>query len=372
MGVAATISAVAAVASVGVSAYSAFSDDGGGGSATAENQVNPASWSALGYGGQDLWNSFASKWLGGMNESIAQAKEKLTPKQLEELNSLDNSYKKIQDEMQKHHTEWLRQGRSEEAWNEHSNVKMWNGWLDKIDKERKEKYPEIYGDGALEPTPGMEDRMEQDSNFRRDASLKRLSDVGAITKTLQDDSGRLTGDYGEEITRRQSDFDKALSSPIRGLLSANGQPLGFLSRGMQNVARSKFDTGTGTARNLYETGLTDAALRATTGENMANMQFDHSNTFTPNAAYMSYMDKLWPMVSQLQGFRFQTPSTTQTATGTYEPTLADKVGGVTSFLQALADLFKKNTTNVPTQTTQLTPQNYYQQAFVDQGLFEGY
>lgn len=324
------VASIVGIAGAAASVYSSVKKSGSKAKASSTNAVTPADWSDLS-GGEDMWGEFVSNWAGGDTARINNAKSKLTPDQQADINSMDSTYDRVQTDMEWHHKEWLRKGYGEDAWANHPQVKIWKGWLSDIDNKRIEKYPEIYGPNADATTPkSMKEMLGEDNAFQKDAS-----------QTALDSNTQTRNKYLADVGSATDKYQTALASPAMTTpFSFDGKKMGILTRAQQKVGRENYDTD-----------FANATLAGSIGEKEAGDKLQHNVLYTPNSADIQYMDKLWPMLMQMQGFRYQTPTTTETATGGYDKTLADRVGGaatgINQIATALGDIFKKpSNTNV--------------------------
>ena len=365
------VASIIGVIGAGASAYKAFSGDDEGGQVSSENQINPATWSSLGGGGSRMWEEFVDQFFGGQTASINDAKAKLTPAELEDLNALDDGYRKIQDEMQKHHTEWLRKGRTQEDWDKHSNVKMRKGWLDKIEQERKTKYPEIYGDGALDPQMSLQEKMAENLSAQEGASSTRNQTMQQLVNQFLGAGKNYTGSLAnnEQTFRQETDkIGKDAATPYMRI-ALGGQPVDMISKRqlsladqLGDLAKGRYLAGSNTADKTYGTAKDAFGVQ---GE-QADRVYQHGQTYTPHAADAQFFDKLWPIVSQLQGFRYSTPSSVNTASYSNPYSVgeqANAVGGLVDALSNLGGNFGNGTSNSDIF------KDYFNLNFVDQGLF---
>lgn len=379
------------------------SDSGGSGSSSQTTQVSPASWDALGGSGigtdtsaEGLWDSFVSKIMGGgvavnnvdaglakidaaRNEKYAalsadqktrydwiqnrkkqikdwqyahndhtgfQAEyDKLVAEESQDfkgLNSSSDRYREIQ--RRKEEIEDYRRAHGTIAFDSEYNALL---------AEEKSDFGDLYLNESGETLPSLEEMMNANYASQEQTGQQYLSDMEKAGNTLAGSTAANTGQYqGSLDTIGQNAQTPYMQFAI------GGQKQNAISKRQLSLA----DTLSQLAQDKYKAGGIMNQTNYDVQSGSADRALNQGMQFTPYGADIQYIDKLWPILSQLQGYRFGTPSTVESSTANVGTTLAEKMAALAQGAQTgsnLWSLFQPSTTTAqPYSAADIAAGNY--------------
>lgn len=341
----------------GVSALSALLDDGGGSSGVQTSTQSPASPGST-YGGGDVWDQAISLVTGDTPASggwdywrkkqiaLATDLQKNDPIRWGQLSDVDknirnsqakfNAYSKYQEDgdQQKLLSALAGIAPHEEI------VDVINGRVPIADaitrnrdgmnhyaQQKEQLFPELSGmysdthgqaGAASQPKPILE-QLQEDYDFKKDASGQYLNDMGTADEALLGSIGDTTDQYTDKL----GGLEDTLNTPAF-YLNLGGKNVGVNTRGTRQNVELLADL----AQGGYNADVNRANTGYTVGSNAATRGLTQAETYTPNGAFLDYFQKtLMPLASHLNDLRYGLPSTTETGS----------LSGSTSFLERLGN-----------------------------------
>ena len=293
--------AIGAVGAIG----SALASKGGSSKGSSSSQSAPAPWNAMGPGAGDLWDDFMNNMYGKVNNAALDRMTQEKRARWEELTRQKEANQRILN---------IKTDRGDSSVKDREDMDYLKGWNRDIDAALEREFPKSdYPD--LE-TPTLQDKMNLNYAAQEQTGLDFLDQMKGAGDLFSSSTAQNVGQYQSALDT----IGRNAASPF-AQIAIGGRPVDIVSkRGMMladtlsRLAGDKFSAG----------GIRDqAAYDMSSGA--ANRALNQGMQFTPYGADMQYFDKLWPIISALQGYRTQTPSTTGTSTMTPGMSFAEKM-----------------------------------------------
>ena len=196
----------------------------------------------------------------------------------------------------------------------------------------------------------LQQMIAQDTAAKKAASDAYLSEMSGLDSNListltgltdkyNTDTSSYLGDYTDKI----GNYETKMNTPAF-YLNMGGNNVGVQTGGtrsaiqqLTDMADTLYGNQISNAENQYTKGSTLADTTYGVGSNAAERTQEAAQTYTPNAAALSTLEKLWDMGMQMQGLRFSLPSTT--TTGEYTPSVLQSISDLMSTATDTAALF---------------------------------
>lgn len=339
--------AISAVGAIGSAVASNSNSGGSSGSASQSSQVSPAGWGTLGENAGDLWDSFVGKMFGGItDESMTNAR--LSPERTARFWELKNEQDRLKRDID--YKRNIGDGSRidlMEMENKQDRVDYLEGLL-------RYEFPDVY-------TPSLEEMMQTNYQSQEDTGLRYLNDMNMAGTALKSSTAANTGQYQGSLDKIGGDA----STPFMKF-AIGGQPVNAISKRQLMLA----DVLSGLAEDKYKSGGIMNQTNYDVDTGAADRRMNQGMQFTPYGADMQYMDRLWPIISQLQGYRFQTPSTVETGTANTGLSFAEKMAALSKGTSVARDLWSMfnapaQSSGVPTVDT-----NFTTSQFLNSGIYD--
>lgn len=180
-------------------------------------------------------------------------------------------------------------------------------------------------------TPSYRDRMKEDFEFVRDAGNDYIDTMSGYTEYRQQMAERATNDYVRALQRLQNNEDGYLN-PIKVNFGGNSFSL-TPKRGIAAIGQLGE-----LAKDKYTGMLTGIEAYATPGERLAGLTLNNAQNNAPNAADLSYIDKLMEQTNTLNALRYGLPTTTTTQSES--PSLLEKINAGISTGKSILDIIE--------------------------------
>lgn len=153
-----------------------------------------------------------------------------------------------------------------------------------------------------------------------------VREMGGLSSSYLSGTGGATSDYTSRM--------EELSRPAYSIKVA-GQDVGVTPRRNSMLADM--------AQNVMSAKVGQSGREFQTGGQMADLNYQFGNQQIPLNMLLAGTEKLWPYMSQMQGWRFGLPSTTESAT--YNPSLSENLARIVQASQSVNDLWNTTKNN---------------------------
>ena len=293
----------------------------GGNTQTGSTQVTPAPWSAVGAGGEPMWDDFVMNFFGGdmATEGLGKINNEIA--YLESLRDSTSPVTAQPGRRPLSPRERFEQGGSPQE------MQLLDGMTPaEVDARLNALYADKDRLSGLEGQPSFEDRLTEDIDYQRGLADTFLGDMTGADSAYKGSAQQATGDFNDILREMGS-----LATTPTMQVGVGGQVQNIIPK--RNILAGQTGGALGKDAYLANMGLAKDVYGIDTGA--AQRGYEVNSEFTPNKSYMTYMDKIWPMLSQMQGWRFGLPS--ETGTLSYTPDWLDRVGQYTEIGQNVGD-----------------------------------
>jgi len=339
------MSAALAAISAGTALWSAYQQSQANKGSSGTLEQSPANWKDVGVGGEEMWNQWISNFYGAEDPNLPTHSEVR-----KEIADLEKS-KKDKVKYTTQHTgrdgitktiEQFRPKTPEEIAEIDSDIQSLQtliGHLDTIQESDE---------------PSYQDKLEQDVSYQKTEAGKWDAAQDITDKLFTDTTGGITDAYTTELNNfsdKLTSAEKQYMQPLT-LLKIAGQPISAIpKRNMMAMDQARGNVGTlaNLAGSRYNAGLGQATNAYNVGTSGNTRDYTIASEFTPNKGYFTYMDKTWPMLTNMQGWRFGLPS--QRFSLTYRPDFMETLGGAVQTGGNTYDWLNSIQQNQPPQAT---------------------
>jgi len=305
-----------------------MANQNGGNSQSGSLVRKPASWSSVGPGASLTWDDFVMNFYGmGGADGLGG---------IAEIENREQRLTRDREALVAQNGQRVRTGGGRDTPVTYTTVDN-TAEIAAIDQELQTLNYQKSMIAKFGDEPGYQARLNEDIAYQEDVGKDFLTSMDAADSAYTERSTSATQaflDGLDGLTKRlKGAEERYLPMMTRPAMQVKmgGAPLDIIPKRNIMAGSAAMDAVRGNTDSMFninrtgygaEQSLADALYGVDTRR--ADRVMRHQSEFTPNKGYMTYMDKLLPIVKMMQGWRFGMPS--ESGSMSYKPSFMQTLG----------------------------------------------